>query len=98
MTRRAGQLRPREVSRRKFVAGGSAVLAGLAGLGLVGCGDDNKTPPKSIEQKQAEVKSLLSTREDTTAKATRGGIFASYIAADATNLDPLSSPSFTANT
>jgi len=34
---------------------------------------------------------------DTIAQAQPGGIYQSYFTADATNLDPLSSPSFTAN-
>jgi ABC-type transport system substrate-binding protein len=97
MTSQKGSEQARRLSRRRFVTGTSAAVAGFAVMGLAGCGDDDTDSGKSIEEKQEEVKSLLSAREDTTAKATKGGIFAAYIAADATNLDPLSSPSFTAN-
>jgi len=51
---------------------------------------------RPIEQKQEEVKSFLSTRPDTAAQATPGGIYQGQTGADVTNLDPLSSPSFTA--
>lgn len=47
--------------------------------------------------KLATPSSPLLQRTDTSAKAVPGSIYQSYTTADATNLDPLSSPSFTAN-
>jgi len=88
----------RRITRRHALAGVSAGGVGLAALGLVGCGDDdNGGTTKTIEQKQEEVKSILWQRVDTTAQAVPGGMFQSYTTADTTNLDPLASPSFTAN-
>lgn len=96
----------RRVPRRSvLVAAGSGGL-GLAALGLAGCGDDGgpeangqATPGSTAgaEATATELKSQMWPRTDTTAQATKGGIFQSYHVADATNLDPLSSPSFSAN-
>jgi ABC-type transport system substrate-binding protein len=83
----------RRVSRRRALGGAGL---GLTAAYLAACGGE-RAPAKSVEQKREEVKSILSSREDTTARATRGGIFAAYAVADATNLDPIGSPSFTAN-
>lgn len=92
----------RRISRRRALAGLTAGTAGVAALGLVGCGggdddDGGDSGGKTIEQKQEEVKSILWQRTDTTAQAVPGGIYAGYTTADVTNLDPLASPSFTAN-
>lgn len=90
----------RRLNRRRALLGAGTATIGAAALGLVGCGDDddsNAEPTKPIEEKQAEVKSFLWDRKDTTAQAVKGSIYQTYTTADATNLDPLSSPSFTAN-
>jgi peptide/nickel transport system substrate-binding protein len=88
----------RRITRRGALAGVSAGGVGLAALGLVGCGDDdNGGNTKTIEQKQEEVKSILWQRTDTTAQAVPGSTYQGYTTADVTNLDPLASPSFTAN-
>lgn len=103
------RLRNRSLSRRTALRGAVAGGVGLT-LGLAACGGDDddddvaeptSTPTKEEEEKQKEkeeeVKSILWKRTDTTAQATKGGIYQGYTTADVTNLDPLSSPSFTAN-
>ena len=90
----------RRLNRRSALLGAGGAGVGVAALGLVGCGgndESNAEPTKPLEEKQAEVKSFLWDRKDTTAQAVKGSIFQTYTTADATNLDPLSSPSFTAN-
>ena len=90
----------RTISRRRALATGATAGLGAASIGLVGCGsgdDAVKQDARPIEVKQEEVKSILSKREDTTARAVKGGIMEFYTATEATNLDPLSSPSFTAS-
>ena len=90
----------RRLNRRRALLGAGSAGVGVAALGLVGCGgsaDSNAEPTKPLEEKQAEVKSFLWDRKDTTARAVKGSIYQAYTTADATNLDPLASPSFTAN-
>ena len=97
----------RRYSRRGVLTKGATAGVGAAGLALVGCGgggDDEEEEPLDLESvptadptKQQQAQSILSPREDTTAKATKGEIYQAYTTADATNLDPLASPSFTAN-
>jgi len=90
----------RSISRRRALASGATAGLGAASIGLVGCGsgdDVAKQDTRPIEVKQEEVKSILSKREDTTARAVKGSNLEFYITYDATNLDPLSSPSFTAS-
>ena len=88
----------RRVSRRRALVGAATGGLGVAGLAIAGCGDDGEQKATTPgEQKQEEIKSILWPRTDTTAQATKGGIFASYTTADVTNLDPLASPSYTAN-
>ncbi len=88
----------RRLSRRRALAGAATGGVGLAGLALAGCGDDDdSSDAKPIEQKQEEVQSILSKRVDTSAQAVKGGILEFATTADVTNLDPLSSTSFTAN-
>ncbi|MEW6333184.1 MAG: ABC transporter substrate-binding protein, partial [Thermodesulfobacteriota bacterium] len=53
--------------------------------------------PTPSAEKEAEVRSIFWPRTDTSAQATKGGIYKGYTLADVTNLDPLSSPSYTAN-
>ena len=96
----------RRYSRRGVLTKGATAGVGAAGLALVGCGggDDEEEEPLDLESvptadptKQQQAQSILWPREDTTAKATKGEIYQAYTTADATNLDPLASPSFTAN-
>ena len=73
----------RRISRRRALAGLTAGTAGVAALGLVGCGggdddDGGDSGGKTIEQKQEEVKSILWQRTDTTAQAVPGGSYAGY--------------------
>jgi hypothetical protein len=72
-------------------AGGTALLAACGGSG-----EKETKDSRPLEQRQEEVKSFLSTRPDTAAQAVPGGIYQGQTGADVTNLDPLSSPSFTA--
>jgi peptide/nickel transport system substrate-binding protein len=71
---------------------GAAAFALACGGG--GGGDDNAG---NTGAKQEAAQRSLSDRADTTAQATPGGIFQGYTTADVTNMDPLTSPSFTAN-
>lgn len=95
----------RKYTRRGMLAKGATAGLGTAGFALVGCGggDDDEEPldlesiPTADATKQQEAKSILWPREDTTARAVKGEIYQAYTTADATNLDPLASPSFTAN-
>lgn len=101
----------RRMSRRGTLAGALGTGAGLAALGLVGCGggdDDDATPTSGVGQtpqptptadptKAEQVQSFLWPREDSSSRAVKGEIYQAYTTADVTNLDPLASPSFTAN-
>ena len=95
----------RKYTRRGMLAKGATAGLGTAGFALVGCGggDDDEEPldlesiPTADATKQQEAKSILWPREDTTARAVKGEIYQAYTTADVTNLDPLASPSFTAN-
>jgi peptide/nickel transport system substrate-binding protein len=93
----SGRVAAGRVSRRGALrtaalgAGGAAFLAACGGSG-----EKQATDSRPLEQKQEEVKSFLSTRLDTAAQAIAGGIYQGRTSADVTNLDPLSSPSFTA--
>lgn len=91
----------RPITRRGALTGAAATGAGLAGIALTGCGggddDDTTEVPTASAAKQEEVKGILWQRTDTTAQATKGEVYQGYTTADVTNLDPLSSPSFTAN-
>lgn len=87
----------RRLTRRRALAGVSAGGVGLAALGLVGCGgSSNNNSNQTIEQKQAEVQSILWQRTDTTAQAVPGGIIQGYQTIETASLDPLSAPTYTA--
>ena len=98
MNSRHGSWGHRSVARRAVLRGGA--VAGAAAF-LAACGGSGSTgeqpAAKPAEQKQEEVKSILWPRTDTSAQAVKGGIFQLFTSADVTNLDPLSSPSYTAN-
>lgn len=93
----------RRQTRRSVLTKGAATGAGALGLAIVGCGgsgddDDDDTgsiidAPTASATKQAEVQSFLYQREDTSAKATKGGIYTTYYTGDVT-LDPLSATSY----
>ncbi len=76
-------------------------MFGASAAFIAACGGGDKKAEETkdsrpIEVKQEEVKSFLSTRPDTGAQAVPGGVIQGLTTADVTNLDPLSSPSFTA--
>ena len=86
----------RRIHRRRVL---TAAGGGAAALWLAACAGGSKKDEqaaKPLEQKQEEVKSILWPREDSSARATKGGIFQSYNTTDATNLDPLGATSTTA--
>jgi len=87
----------RRLSRRGVLR--SAALSAGSAAFLAACSggsDDQASDTRTVEQKQEEVKSFISVRPDTSQQATPGGIIQALTTADVTNLDPLSSPSFTA--
>jgi peptide/nickel transport system substrate-binding protein len=90
--------RNRGISRRGVLQ--AAALGSSAAAFALACGGgssgDSKKDTRTIEEKQEAVKTLISDRPDTSAQAVPGGILQWYTTADVTNLDPLSSPSFTA--
>lgn len=92
----------RQINRRRALLGAGTAGVGAVALGLVGCGSDNSgdANPEATANptKQAEAKSMLWNREDTSAKVVKGGMGQIYWTLDFQNLDPLSSPSYTANT
>ena len=61
----------RRMSRRGVVAGGTAAVAGLAGLALVGCGDDDNDDGNGNGGNDALTP--VSPTQDTTAKPVKGG-------------------------
>ena len=86
--------------------GGSSNSPTKSGTAAGGAGPSAATSaasftPSALGTAQAtaapQVQSKLIPRTDTTAQAVPGGIYQSYTTGDATNLDPLSSQSFTAN-
>lgn len=94
----------RRMSRRRVLGTSASAGIGLASLGIVGCGggeDDGDSEsvadaPTASASKQAEVQSFLYKREDTSAKAAKGGINTTYYTGDVT-LDPLSATSYSSN-
>ena len=88
------------VSRRRLLQGTAAASAAMAITAACGGGGNasSDNAPTASASKQAEVKSMLWNREDTTSRAVKGGMGQIYWTMDFTNLDPLSSPSYTANT
>lgn len=89
------------LNRRRVLQAGALGAGGAAAFALA-CGGSSKKDDTTASvatasaEKQEQVKSFISTRPDTSAQATPGGILQSLTTADVTNLDPLSSPSFTA--
>src|SRR5438067_10487309 len=83
------------IGRRRLLTATSGVAAALWLAACGGSQSKNEQAAKPLEQKQQEVKSILWPREDSTARATKGGVFASYSTTDATSLDPLSATSTT---
>jgi ABC-type transport system substrate-binding protein len=99
MQRNRGTWQRNRLGRRTLLRG-AALGAGSAAAFAIACGgdgdNDEARDTRPIEQKQEEVKSFISTRPDTAGQAVPGGIYQGQTSADVTNLDPLSSPSFTA--
>jgi len=63
----------RRISRRGVVAGGTAAVAGLAGLALVGCGDDDDDDDGGNGNGGNDALTPVSPTQDTTAKPVKGG-------------------------
>jgi peptide/nickel transport system substrate-binding protein len=90
----------RRFSRRRALVGAATGGLGVAGLAIAGCGGSDSSPaevPTPPAAKQEEIKSMFWPRTDTSARAVKGSTYQGYTLADVTNLDPLSSPSYTAN-
>ena len=87
-----GGLRTRRAVLRGMALGG----AGAAAFALA-CGGSTSKETATTAQKEEQAQRTLSDRADTTAQAVPGGVFQGYTTADVTNMDPLTSPSFTAN-
>jgi len=85
-----------QYSRRGAIRTATFGTAGAAAFALA-CGGGDKKDTRTVEQKQEEAKQAISDRADSTKAAVPGGVFQGYANADVTNLDPLTSPSFTAN-
>ncbi len=101
----------RGVSRRTLLRGSAVGLAGMAGAALIGCGGSGATATPApattapgggatatAAATATEPAGLLASRAVTDDQAVPGLTYQSFTSADVTNLDPLSSPSFTANT
>lgn len=95
------------IRRRTALRGAGLGIAGLAGAALVGCGSKTEVAPAvatetapvdlAKSRAQAEEKSILTKRVDTTAQGKPGGILPSSRTADVDSMDPLAATSFTAN-
>src|SRR5262249_52300433 len=83
-------------TRRGALRAAALGSAGAAAFALA-CGSRHGKDTRTSEQKQEAAQKAVSDRADTTAQAVPGGVFQGYTTADVTNLDPLTSPSFTAN-
>ncbi len=92
------QVQGRKFSRRRVLQGAAATSAAMAISAACGGGGDSSADVTASASKQAEVQSMLWNREDTSSKVVKGGMGEIYWTLDFTNLDPLSSPSYTANT
>ncbi len=94
------QQRGRRFSRRRVLQGTAAASAAMAISAACGGGDSGEQSvvdaPTASASKQAEVKSFLYQREDTSAKAVKGGTYTTYYVGDVT-LDPLSATSYSSN-
>jgi peptide/nickel transport system substrate-binding protein len=79
------------------MTGALAAGGGAVALSLAGCGGGNKSGSSSNAQPAGPVdkSGLLNKPIDTSAQAKPGGAFKSYITADITSADPLSTNSFT---
>lgn len=88
----------RTVLRRGMLGGAGAALLAACGGGRQGGAQRTPAGPGGAAGRQAtQAPSVLSERVDSTTRAVPGGIYQSSTTADVTNLDPLASPSFTAN-
>ncbi len=72
------------LSRRRLLSRAAAVGLGSLSLGAFGCSTAHESGPAAT---------LTEEPENTTSQARAGGTFRSYVAADATNFDPLASSS-----
>ncbi|MGH2599441.1 MAG: ABC transporter substrate-binding protein, partial [Dehalococcoidia bacterium] len=82
-----------------MIRGAALGMGGAAAFALAcggGSNDEDSGSQASPEQQEA-ARQTIAGREDTTAQAVPGGMYQVLTTADATNLDPLASPSFTAN-
>lgn len=79
------------LSRRRALAGAAGVGAGALALSLAGCGGDDSGGVSGKGES-----GLVYTPVDSTGRAKPGGTFKSYITADVTTFDLLSTTSFSA--
>src|SRR5688500_15357639 len=75
--------------RRRFLADGFLAGAALSVLSLVGCSGD-ETKHDGARRAPQDKSGLLATYEDTTARATPGGVDKLSIASDTSGFDGLS--------
>ena len=85
----------RRRTRRGLLRSATLGTAGAAAFALACRGGGKEAG--STAQKEEQAQRALSDRADTSGQAVPGGIFQGYTTADVTNMDPLTSPSFTAN-
>ncbi len=72
------------LSRRRALAGAAGVGGALAAFSMVGCGGSSGS-----KETKTSGSGLISTPEDTTAKARAGGTYKTFASADATSFDPI---------
>ncbi|MGI8552184.1 MAG: ABC transporter substrate-binding protein [Dehalococcoidia bacterium] len=95
----------RRIRRRTVLQGAVTVGSGIAFAAACSSGSKNGNAPNSTASPgtaqpsatKAASSGVLAERVDTTSQALPGTVLQSFTTADATNLDPIASPSFTAN-
>ncbi|MEZ4481330.1 MAG: ABC transporter substrate-binding protein [Dehalococcoidia bacterium] len=75
-------------SRRRFVGGGLATGAGVAGLALVGCGDDDDDTGGTTATGTAATGTAATSTGTTAAQPKKGGTFRQLLTGSPRSLDP----------
>ncbi len=83
----------RKANRRRFLGGGVAAGAGVAGLALVGCGDDDGDTVESLATPTSGA-AATATPADPFANAKKGGTYKLTATGDPPSLDPYGNASF----